>query len=364
VTTDSPADDPLAAMLHVLSPLGKRELEAWLAHDLTEELTPAERRVAELGALAEMLNDLTPEPGWSYAMIKQAEYDRRRPPEAPAGWILSKRFGGWKRACKAAYGLKQGGRTRGRSYHAWPHEPGRGQPRVSEYTFDEVIRAIRRCGLELACRPTSTSYLRWYKTKRRLARERGMSIRIPNIYVIYRHFTANAHFPASDRARWRRAVSAAALTDDDLRAAFAIRLRIEEVALTAADELDQATIDALAKASVTQASIVLIEEGRPGDLPLSQAVLAARALNCSLAYLTRATSERGHPPETAVRFDHVAYASRRKECALSAERVRAALQLSPRDARRLALGTHEPTVGQVTLLEQTLRLPTATLLKR
>jgi hypothetical protein len=345
-------------MLEGLSSLGRRELERALAGRLTREATPAERRAAELGALAGMLNERTPDPGWSYAMIEQAEYDERRPADAPAGSVLSKRHSGWKRVCKAAYGLRPNGRTLGRSHHAWPHEPGRGRPRVSEYAFDEVIMAIRRCGLELACRPMSTTYMRWYRAKRQLARERGMSICIPNIYVIYRHFAPSKH---GARDAWRRAVAAAALTDDDLRAAFARCMHLEEVELTAADELDEATIDAMAKTGVTEVSISLMQEGRPGDLPLSQAVLAARALNCSLSYLTRVTSERERPPDAGLRFDHAGYARRRKEAGLSAEHVRAALQLSPRNARRLALGTREPTVGQLTLLEQMLQLPPRTL---
>ena len=108
---------------------------------------------------------------------------------------------------------------------------------------------------------------------------------------------------------------------------------------------------------VTEASIGLMQEGRPGELPLSEAVLAARGLDCSLSYLTRATTERGHPPDAAVRFDHVAYVRRRNGAGLSAERVRSALQLSVRDARRLALGTYEPTIGQTMLLEQLVQLP-------
>jgi hypothetical protein len=34
-------------------------------------------------------------------------------------------------------------------------------PRMQPYTREEVIRAVRRCALELACRPSSTTYVRW-----------------------------------------------------------------------------------------------------------------------------------------------------------------------------------------------------------
>ena len=347
---------PVEAMVAALSPLGRRELEAWLQRDLTVQATSAERRVAELGALAEMLNQITPEPGWSYAMIEQAEYDAHRPADAASGRSLSERYGGWKRVCKAAYGLKPDGRTLGRSHHAWPHHPGRGKPRVSEYTLDEIIFAIRRCGLELACRPTSTTYMRWSEAKRRLARERGMSVRVPSIYAVYRHF------PAGDRQRWRRAVAAVALTDDELRAAFAKRMRIEQIELTVADELDADMQAALRSAGLTEASLELVREGRAGDLSLSQAVAAAQALACSLEYLTRTTSERGRPPSEAARFDHVTYARRRKELGLSAESIRVALKLSHRDGRRLALGTYEPTLGEIATVQQLVQLPAGALL--
>jgi hypothetical protein len=362
--SDAVETDPLEAMVDALSQLGRRELEAWLERDLTLQATPAERRAAELGVLAEMLSQITPEPGWTYAMIEQAEYDARRPPDAPSGRSLSESYGSWKRACKAAYGLKPDGRTLGRSHHAWPHHPGRGQPRVSEYIFDEVIRAVRRCGLELACRPTSTTYMRWSEAKRRLAREHGLTVRIPSIDAVYRHFPANAHFPAGGRERWRRAVTEAALTDEELRDAYARRMRLEELQLTAADELDSEAIGMLRQAGITEQSIELIRVGESGKLRLSQAVLAARTLDYSLAYLARTTSERGLPPAADVRFDHELYKRRREEVGLAASRVREMLTLSPRDGRRLALGTYEPTIAQITLLEQLLQLPQAALITR
>jgi hypothetical protein len=45
-------------------------------------MTAADRRAAELGTVASLLNVLTPRPGWSYPTIKQADYDTRRPPAA------------------------------------------------------------------------------------------------------------------------------------------------------------------------------------------------------------------------------------------------------------------------------------------
>ena len=97
---------------------------------------------------------------------------------AHGGAVLAERYGSWKLACKAAYGLKPDGRTLGRSHHAWPH-PARGKPWIEPYTVDEVVWAVRRCGLELACRPMSTTYIRWSARKRRLARVNNRDVRIP-----------------------------------------------------------------------------------------------------------------------------------------------------------------------------------------
>ncbi len=205
-------------MLDALGPVGLRELELWLQADLAEGRQAADERASELGALASMLNALTPAAGWSYPTIKQAEYDNRRPEGARAGRRLAEKYGGWKRACKAAYGLEADGRTRGRLHHAWP-ATARGEPRVQPYTRDEVIRAVRACALELACWPSSSTYVRWSAGKRRLARVNNISSRIPSIGAVYRHFQR-----AASGDRWRRIVEATELTDAELRGAHARRI--------------------------------------------------------------------------------------------------------------------------------------------
>jgi hypothetical protein len=210
---------PLEAMLDALGQVGLRELELWVQSDLAEGPTAADKRAAELGALASMLNVLAPRPGWTYPIIKQAHYDKCRPPAAMTGRVLATKYGGWKRACKAAYGLKPEGRTLGRSHQAWPSPVPRGEPRVKPYTREDVVRAVRACGLELACRPSSSTYIRWSAAKRRLARVNNTSARIPTIGAVYRHFP-----PGVKGERWRRVLKAAALTENELRQAHARRI--------------------------------------------------------------------------------------------------------------------------------------------
>jgi hypothetical protein len=159
------------------------------------------------------------------------------------------------------------------------------------------------------------------------------------------------------RDAWRRAVAAAAISDDDLREAYAI-VSLSRPSATVSSN------DALREAGATEYSIELIQQGQPGQLKLSQAVLAARVFDCSLAYLALTTREHGQPPGAARRFNPAAYIRRRTDARISAERVRAAPNLSPRDARRLALGMYEPTVRQLAALEQILRLPPAALLNQ
>jgi hypothetical protein len=342
-------------MLEALSDQGRRELERALAAGLGAEPSAAERRLAELGALSEMLRDLEPESGWDYPVIRQAEYDARRPSEAPTGALLASRYEGWPKACRAAYSLHEDGRILGPSlpWATWPSKHARNRP----YTREEAIRAVRRCGLELACRPTSTTYYHWVTRKRRVARERGLSLRIPSIVAVYRHF------PGSGRTRWRWVVSATAITEDELARAFANRIGLDEVDVTAIDELgDEGAIELLRAADVDAQSLGLLGEGKATALRLSQAVLAARALDCSLDYLTGAVRERGRPPAANLRFDHELYQRRRKKIGLTATRVREVLELSPRDARRLALGTYEPRLRETQELEQMLQLPPGGLL--
>jgi hypothetical protein len=73
--------------------------------------------------------------------------------------------------------------------------------------------------------PSSTTYVRWPAAKQRLARVNSMDARIPGIGAVYRHFAPSAS-GAPDA--WRRAVASAALSDDDLREAYALRMKLDQ----------------------------------------------------------------------------------------------------------------------------------------
>jgi hypothetical protein len=67
--------------------------------------------------------------------------------------------------------------------------------------------------------------VRWFATKRRLALVDNKDVRTPIVNAIHRHFTPSA---SGARDAWRRAVAAAALSDDDLREAYALRMQLDQ----------------------------------------------------------------------------------------------------------------------------------------
>jgi hypothetical protein len=178
---------PIEAMLASISPEAWREVLRATYANAREKDSPRERRVRELGALSEMLRALQPQRGWDFPTINQEDYDARRPASAPRGEWLASAYRGWLLACRAAYSMLPDGRVVG-PFRPWqqPSESARGKPANAPYTREEVIAAVRQCWRELGAVPTSTSYARWSAEKRRMARQRGLPVRIPSLGVIYR----------------------------------------------------------------------------------------------------------------------------------------------------------------------------------
>jgi len=135
---------PLAAMAATLERDGLVELERTVRLAVTPPArTPAERRVAELGYLADLLcTHGNREPGqlarhlqamapaeqrvlvgrrrivrlldqMPAALVDRVVYDELKPEGVPSSDWLVDRYGSWKRACRAADGLLADGRTTG-----------------------------------------------------------------------------------------------------------------------------------------------------------------------------------------------------------------------------------------------------------
>jgi hypothetical protein len=180
------AADPVIAMLPLLDTAALEELERALLIVLHPADDPRERRRAELGCLAALLAEFQPRPGSRVSYISRETYDELRSDDAPHSARLVERYGSWRAACWHAYGLLPDGRWLGPS-RPWP-TPGEGQVRVLPYTREEVLDSIRRCERALRRIPSSSDYFRWLHAKRRLAHERGQTLRLAGQSAIYRHF--------------------------------------------------------------------------------------------------------------------------------------------------------------------------------
>lgn len=172
-------------MLRRVDPDGRERLARALHQQLNAPTSAAESRVAELGFLARLLEEeLQPPDRLPY--VDRKVYSERRPREAPAApsaqW-LCERFGSWRRACFAAWGLLEDGRRRSGTYE--PRlAPGRGRP--ARFTAEESVDAVRECANALGYIPSSWDYHRWRLARVRRAKAHGRDLRLPHYNAVIR----------------------------------------------------------------------------------------------------------------------------------------------------------------------------------
>lgn len=187
--------ESLRAMLVRLS-LEQRTTLARRLHDrLYAPATAAEHRVAELGFLSLLLNE-KPQPPERLPIVERKDYEARRKtdaPNAPRAALLVNRYGSWRHACWAAWGLLADGRS---SMGAWPWPRGA----AGNYTPDGCIDAVRECAEALGRIPTSSDYQQWARTRRRTARLRGSGGAPPSFNVVVQALASDE----PDRHRWER----------------------------------------------------------------------------------------------------------------------------------------------------------------
>jgi hypothetical protein len=111
---------PLLVMMKALDDGSLAELERAVRLTLNSPPGPAERRLAELGFLASLLNEIAPRHGLGFALLARKRYDELRPATETSSAVLVRRYGSWTAACYAAFGLQPEGRWLG---------PGRPGPR-------------------------------------------------------------------------------------------------------------------------------------------------------------------------------------------------------------------------------------------
>jgi hypothetical protein len=198
------SDDHLAPIRAMLATLDddRRTTLARAFHQHLNALLPAsERRVAELGFLARLLGEQLQDPD-HLPYIARKLYDVRRsanPSLGPSSAALQKRFGSWARACHAAWGLLDDGRSWGPG-QPWPRPPRHPQ----NYEKDDATRSVRACTSAIGHIPSSFEYHRWVINRRARARGTGTPVRpyVP-IRTVYRLIAPDR----SDRNGWQLVIA-------------------------------------------------------------------------------------------------------------------------------------------------------------
>ena len=193
---------PIRAMLALLAEADRETFARALHQHVHAPASAAERRVRELGFLAQLLDE-QPQPPERLPFVERKHYDQRRKTEAPdaptSAWLVE-RFGSWKRVCWAAWSLLPDGRKpMGGTPH--PRSPPR-RPRPAEYTVAEAINSVLACAAALGRTPSSRDYHRWSLSQKRRARETGHESRIARMSIVLRLLAPKNPPP---RTKWKLA---------------------------------------------------------------------------------------------------------------------------------------------------------------
>lgn len=188
-------------MIALLPPEAAAEVLRALYAKLNAPPTAAELRVKDLGFLARLLDEQPQHPD-RLPHVSRKLYDARRaadPGPVPGSARLQERFGSWPRACHAAWGLLNDGRSWG------PGEPwARPARHPKNYQPEEAAASVRKCAKEIGRIPSSQEYHTWVINHRRRARDSGQSTR-PFV-----HYSSVMRLLAADRSRgngWRLVIA-------------------------------------------------------------------------------------------------------------------------------------------------------------
>jgi len=359
--------NPVRAMLDGLEADALAELERAIRLSAPGgAATPPQRRWAELGFLAILLDNSAPNLA-GFAIIERSRYDEARdshllkpwrqagvdlPGTPPASAVLQQRYGSWPAACYAADGLQPDGSMRGWG-RPWP-APCRGRGTGPEaYALEEILNGPRVCAFSIGRVPSSSDYLRWSLHERALARERGLVSHIPNVRTIYLRFPGR---PGS-RNRWQKVIAAAGITESAIARARARWVPGVDGAAEEADgrllrsaygsprsRLDACLAQGAAPPGFTLVEIAqLLTTGDLGDLSISRAARLASGLEGSLDWLAGRTIEQSPTTSPTVRFNHERFRRRRRESNVKEQVIRQQLQLTVSEYRAMATGGCEPT---------------------
>lgn len=301
----------------------------------------ADVRVAELGALAALLNEIA-DPTERTALrtqappLPQAIYDAQRPLGAPTSDWLSRKYDGWLKARRAAWGLLPDGR------HAGPGRPWACpvvKPPIS-YQREDCVRSVRECALALGRLPSSADYVRWRRAVLDRARsETYHARRLAPYQVIKREF-----------GNFKSLVLAASITERELldaRAAWAGPGRQADLDRALSDRLRELGDDAWERVGLTIEERSIVIAGGAGRLPIDQAITLAQQLGVSLDFLAAQTSDPGEPPPPGAAFDGGVVSSVRHERGISETDLMDQMGWTRSVVRRVTNGALHPTLDQV-----------------
>jgi len=192
---------PIKAMLDLIPRSALVELEHAIALELHESREAAEEQESELGCLSELVAEAVQaqlaacgDNEQPIVRVAQNLYDERRSPEAPSGAALSRRYGSWMAACRAAVRLGAVQAPIAAS-KAWP-TPTLWRARPADYTRAEVIAAIEAAASALGVpvgELSANRYYRWIAEQRARARRLGLEPpRLPtqrSVDRLFRRFT-------------------------------------------------------------------------------------------------------------------------------------------------------------------------------
>ncbi len=177
--------DPLRAMLRELD-LDAREKFVQAAHgDVYAPVAARKRRSAELGFLARLLEE-EPQSPERLPSVQRKTYTKRRSieaPDAPTDEWLWARYGSWRHACYAAWGVLEDGSKLSGTYE--PRLPP-GLAKPPRYTAEECSRSVELCADAIGHFPSSTEYHSWQIERTRRAKERGRPVRLPRYSTVLR----------------------------------------------------------------------------------------------------------------------------------------------------------------------------------
>jgi hypothetical protein len=167
----------IAGLVSVLPERTRSDLRALLARDIAAP-PPERERAARLSLLCERVR----RGGGEVPGVDLYETARRQGREdAPSASTLSRTYGGWVRAVRAAAWLAAGA--------SGPAPAARLLPRQRPYTQDEALGALELCRSDLGSWPSAAEYEEWAHLRRRLQRRfGGGDARTPGLSVLTRLF--------------------------------------------------------------------------------------------------------------------------------------------------------------------------------